>query len=146
MALFGSKETPATKEGVTLERATAVVEAARQKAEQIGVAQNIAVVDEGNRLVAFARMDGAWIGSIDIAQSKAFTARAFDMETKTLGKAAQPGEPLFGIHASNNGKIIIFAGGIPLKDGDRVVGAIGVSGGTVEQDQECAEAGVAAFV
>lgn len=146
MALFGSKETPSAKEGVTLERANAVVEAARQKAEQIGVAQNIAVVDEGNRLVAFARMDGAWIGSIDIAQSKAFTARAFDMETKTLGKAAQPGEPLFGIHASNHGKIIIFAGGIPLKDGDRVVGAIGVSGGTVEQDQECAEAGAAAFI
>ncbi len=144
MALFGNKESqPAS--GVTLERATAVIEAARQKAEQIGVAQNIAVVDEGNRLVAFARMDGAWIGSIDIAQSKAFTARAFDLETKLLGTMAQPGEPLYGIQVSNGGKVIIFAGGIPLKEDGKVVGAIGVSGGTVEQDQECAEAGVAAF-
>ncbi|HEY1402877.1 MAG TPA: heme-binding protein [Pyrinomonadaceae bacterium] len=145
MALFGSKETQPTAQGVTLERATAVVEAARLKAEQIGVPMNIAVVDAGNNLTAFARMDGAWLGSIDIAQSKAYTARAFDMETKTLGKASQPGEPLFGIHASNAGRIIIFAGGIPLTDGGAVVGAIGVSGGTVEQDQEVAEAGAAAF-
>ncbi len=119
--------------------------AARAKAQEIGVLMNIAVVDEGNNLLAFARMPGAWLGSIDIAQGKAFTARAFDMPTKDLGEASQPGKPLFGIHASNHGKIIIFAGGIPLKDGDKVVGAIGVSGGTVEQDQEVAEAGVAAF-
>lgn len=146
MALFGGKEegTDAARK-VTLERAQAVVEAARQKAEQIGVPMNIAVVDEGNNLTAFARMDGAWLGSIDIAQGKAYTARAFDMETKALGKASQPGEPLFGIHASNHGKLIIFAGGIPLKSGGVVVGAIGVSGGTVEQDQEVAEAGAAAF-
>ncbi|MGH9942077.1 MAG: GlcG/HbpS family heme-binding protein [Pyrinomonadaceae bacterium] len=144
MALFGSKETNEAQ-GVTLARAQAVVEAARQQADKIGVQMNIAVVDAGNNLTAFARMDGAWLGSIDIAQNKAYTARAFDMETKTLGKASQPGEPLFGIHASNGGKIIIFAGGIPLKDGSTVVGAIGVSGGTVEQDQEVAEAGAAAF-
>jgi uncharacterized protein GlcG (DUF336 family) len=145
MALFGSEKTQPTAHGVTLERATAVVEAARQKAEQIGVPMNIAVVDAGNNLSAFARMDGAWLGSIDIAQGKAYTARAFDMETKTLGKASQPGEPLFGIHASNGGHIIIFAGGIPLTEGGAVVGAIGVSGGTVDQDQEVAEAGAAAF-
>lgn len=145
MALFGGKDAKPGALGVTLEEATKVVEAARKKAEDIGVAQNIAVVDAGNRLVAFARMDGAWIGSIDIAQSKAFTARAFDMETKALGKLSQSGEPLFGIHVSNIGKIIIFAGGIPLKRDGQVVGAIGVSGGSVEQDQECAEAGVAAF-
>ncbi len=144
MALFGSKEAPQAQ-GVTLERAQAVIETARRKAEQIGVAQNIAIVDAGNNLVAFAHMDGAWLGSIDIAQNKAYTARAFDMETKALGKMSQPGEPLFGIHASNDGKLIIFAGGIPLKQGGQVVGAIGVSGGTVDQDQEVAEAGVAAF-
>ena len=102
-------------------------------------------MDAGNNLTAFVRMDGAWLGSIDIAQGKAYSARAFDMETKTLGAASQSGEPLFGIHASNHGKIIIFAGGIPLKMGGTVVGAIGVSGGTVEQDQEVAEAGAAAF-
>ena len=139
------EKTKQASEGITLERAFQVVMAAREKALEIGVMMNIAVVDEGNNLLAFARMPGAWLGSIDIAQSKAFTARAFDMPTRDLGKASQPGEPLFGIHASNHGKIIIFAGGIPLKDGDKVVGAIGVSGGTVEQDQEVAEAGVAAF-
>ena len=146
MALFGNDEkTEAAESGVTLERAYRVVMAAREKATEIGVKMNIAVVDEGNNLLAFVRMPGAWLGSIDIAQSKAFTARAFDMPTKTLGAASQPGEPLFGIHASNHGKIIIFAGGIPLEENGRVVGAIGVSGGTVEQDQEVAEAGVAAF-
>ncbi len=145
MALFGNEKTGATAQGVTLERAQAVVEAALKKAAEIGVAMNVAIVDAGNNLVAFARMDGAWIGSIDIAQGKAFTARAFDMETKVLGKMAQSGDPLFGIHTSNEGKIIIFAGGIPLKDDGTVVGAVGVSGGTVDQDQEVAEAGVAAF-
>ena len=145
MGLFGNDEENTSASGITLERAYQVVMAARTKAQEIGVLMNIAVVDEGNNLLAFARMPGAWLGSIDIAQGKAFTARAFDMPTKDLGVASQPGEPLFGINASNQGKIIIFAGGIPLKEGDRVVGAIGVSGGTVEQDQEVAEAGVAVF-
>lgn len=131
--------------GITLAQAQDVVEAARVKAEEIGVMMNIAVVDEGNNLVAFAHMDGAWLGSINIAQNKAYSARAFDMSTKDLGAAAQPGEPLFGIEASNNGQLIIFAGGIPLELNGRIVGAIGVSGGTVEADQEVAEAGVAAL-
>jgi uncharacterized protein GlcG (DUF336 family) len=130
---------------VTLSAAQAVVEAARAKATQIGVPMNIAVIDEGSNLVAFARMDDAWLGSIDIAQSKAYTARAFDMPTKDLAPLVQPGGPLYGIEASNHGHVIVFAGGIPLFSGDRVVGAIGVSGGSVEQDQEVAEAGAAAF-
>lgn len=138
-----AKET--TADGVTLEQAQKVVEGARQKAEKIGVPMNIAVVDAGNNLTAFARMDGAWLGSIDIAQNKAYTARAFDMSTKELAPLCQPNQPLFGIHASNGGQLIIFPGGIPLKSGDQVVGAIGVSGGSVEQDQEVAEAGVAAY-
>ena len=146
MALFRNDEKSTTElSGLTLERAYQVIMAAREKAQEIDVKMNIAVVDEGNNLLAFVRMPGAWLGSIDIAQSKAFTARAFDMPTKTLGAASQPGEPLFGIHASNHGKIIIFAGGIPFEENGKVVGAIGVSGGTVEQDQEVAEAGVAAF-
>jgi uncharacterized protein GlcG (DUF336 family) len=132
-------------DSVTLSTAQAVVEAARAKAEEIGVPMNIAVVDDGNNLTAFARMDGAWLGSIDIAQNKAYTARSFDMSTKDLAPLCQPNQPLFGIHASNQGRLIIFAGGIPLQSGDRVVGAIGVSGGSVEQDQEVAEAGIAAF-
>jgi uncharacterized protein GlcG (DUF336 family) len=106
---------------------------------------NIAVVDQGNNLVAFQRMDGAWLGSIDIAQGKAYTARAFDMSTRDLAPLCEPGEPLFGIHVSNHGRLIIFAGGIPLERGGEVLGAIGVSGGSVEQDQAVAEAGAEAF-
>ncbi len=132
-------------ESVTLSTAQAVVEAARKRAEEIGVPMNIAVVDDGNNLTAFARMDGAWLGSIDIAKNKAFTARAFDMSTKDLAPLCQPNQPLFGIHASNQGQLIVFAGGIPLEAGGKVVGAIGVSGGSVEQDHDVAEAGVAAF-
>jgi uncharacterized protein GlcG (DUF336 family) len=132
-------------ETVTLSAAQTIVEAARAKAEEIGVPMNIAVVDEGNNLTAFARMDGAWLGSIDIAKNKAYTARSFDMSTKDLAPLCQPNQPLFGIHASNQGQLIIFAGGIPLTVGDQVVGAVGVSGGSVEQDQEVAEAGVVAF-
>ena len=130
---------------VTLSYAQAVVDAAVAKADEIGVPMNIAVVNDGNNLTAFARMDNAWLGSIDIAQNKAYTARSFDMSTKDLAPLCQPNQPLFGIHASNQGRLIVFAGGIPLASGDEVVGAIGVSGGSVEQDSEVAEAGVAAF-
>ena len=106
---------------------------------------NIAVVDEGGNLLAFARMDGAWLGSIDIAINKAFTSRAFDIATKDLSKLSQPGEDFFGIHVSNHGRIMIFAGGVPLKQGGKVIGAIGVSGGSGKQDQTVAEAGAAAI-
>lgn len=130
---------------ISLSAAAKVVEAARKKAEEIDVPMNIAVVDTGNNLTAFSRMDGAWLGSIDIAQNKAYTARSFDMSTKDLAPLCQPNQPLFGIHASNQGRLIIFAGGIPLMSGDEVIGAIGVSGGSVEEDHEVAEAGVAAL-
>jgi uncharacterized protein GlcG (DUF336 family) len=132
-------------QNVTLASARTVIEAARKRAEQIGVPMCIAVVDGGANLVAFARMDGAWLGSIDIAQDKAFTARAFDITTKELAKSSQPGQPLFGITASNEGRVVIFAGGVPLEDDGRVVGAVGSSGGQPGQDHEVAEAGAAAF-
>jgi uncharacterized protein GlcG (DUF336 family) len=131
--------------GITLTQARAVVDAAAAKADEIGVPMNIAVVDAGNNLTAFVRQDGAWLGSIDIAQNKAYTARAFDMTSADLGAEAQPGKSLYGIEASNDGNLIVFGGGIPLTDGDEVVGAIGVSGGTVDQDVEVAEAGVAGY-
>jgi uncharacterized protein GlcG (DUF336 family) len=132
-------------DSVTLSAAQAVVDAAAAKAEEIGVPMNIAVVDDGNNLTAFARMDGAWLGSIDIAQNKAYTARSFNMSTKDLAPLCQPNQPLFGIHASNQGRLIVFAGGIPLTSGEVVVGAIGVSGGSVDEDHQVAAAGVAAF-
>jgi uncharacterized protein GlcG (DUF336 family) len=106
---------------------------------------NIAVADEGGNLVAHVRMDGAWIGSIDIAIKKAFTARAFDISTKDLAPLAQPGADFFGILASNEGRIMIFAGGIPLKRAGKVVGAAGVSGGSGAQEEAVAEAGASAF-
>lgn len=131
--------------GVTLADARRVIAAAEKKAQEIGQPMNIAVTDEGANLVAHVRMDGAWIGSIDISQKKAFTSRAFDISTQDLAKHSQSGGQFFGIHTSNNGKVMIFAGGIPLKRDGKVVGAIGVSGGSGDQDHEVAEAGAAAF-
>jgi uncharacterized protein GlcG (DUF336 family) len=130
---------------ITLSDARNVISAAEQKATEIGQPQNIAVVDGGGNLVAHVRMDGAWIGSVDISIKKAFTARAFDISTKELSELAQPGKDFYGINASNDGKIMIFAGGIPLKQNGKVVGAIGVSGGSGEQDHIVAEAGAEAF-
>jgi uncharacterized protein GlcG (DUF336 family) len=129
---------------VTLLQAQTVVDAARRKAEDF-LLMNIAVVDHGGNLKAFARMDGAWLGSIDIAVKKARTARFFDMNSGDLGSMSQPGGPLFNIEVSNGG-LITFPGGIPLTDGDsQVVGAIGVSGSTVDNDKVVADAGVAAL-
>jgi uncharacterized protein GlcG (DUF336 family) len=145
MALFGKEKPTPSANGITLDEALRVIAAARQKAEEIGVMMDIAIVDEGNNLTAFVRMDGAWQGSIDIAINKAYTARAFDMSSADLGKISQPGEMCFGIHASNDLRVIIFGGGIPLQRGGKIVGAIGVSGGAVPQDIEVAEAGVEAF-
>jgi len=131
--------------GVTLEAARNVIRAGEEKARDIGQPMNIAVVDAGANLVAFERMEGAWIGSIDISINKAFTARAFDIETKILGENSQSGDQFFGIHASNHGRIMIFAGGVPLKRKGQVVGGVGVSGGSGKQDQAVAEAAAAAF-
>lgn len=130
---------------VTLNDARRVIAAAEKEAVELGQPMNIAVVDEGGNLVAHVRMDGAWIGSIDISINKAFTARAFDIATKDLAAHSQSGGQFFGIHGSNHGRIMIFAGGVPLKRDGKVVGGIGVSGGSGEQDQTVAEAGAAAF-
>ena len=130
---------------MTLSDARRVIAAAEQKAAEIGQPMNIAVVDAGGNLVAHVRMDKAWIGSVDIAINKAWTSRAFDITTKDLAEYSQSGGEFFGIHASNHGRVMIFAGGIPLKRGDQVVGAIGVSGGMGKQDQAVAEAGAQAF-
>jgi uncharacterized protein GlcG (DUF336 family) len=131
---------------LTLEDARKVIAAAEKKATALQQPMNIAVADAGGNLVAHVRMDEAWMGSIDISIKKAFTARAFDIATKDLAKLSQSGGPFFGIQASNEGRVMIFAGGVPLKRGGKVVGAVGVSGGSGEQDQAVAEAGSAAFV
>ena len=130
---------------MTMEKAQKIIEAGIVKAEEIGQPMNIAVVDVGANLTAFVRMDGAWLGSIDIAINKAFTAKAFDISTLELGRNSQPGGQFFGIHVSNHDRVMIFAGGIPIKTNGRIVGAVGVSGGSGAQDQTVAEAAVAAF-
>jgi uncharacterized protein GlcG (DUF336 family) len=130
---------------VTLEEAQRIISAAEHKAQEMGLPMNIAVMDAGRNLVAFHRMDGAWVASIDIAIDKAFTSAGRGLTTRKIGEMAQPGQPLFGINTTNGGRIVIFAGGIPLTRDGEVVGAIGVSGGTVDEDHEVAEAGVAAF-
>ena len=130
---------------VTLADARRVIAAAEKKAAEIGQPMNIAVADGGGNLVSHVRMDNAWLGSVDISIKKAYTARAFDIATQDLAIHSQSGGQFFGIHASNDGRIMIFAGGIPLKRDGKVVGAIGVSGGSGDQDHAVAEAGVAAF-
>jgi len=130
---------------VTLPEARKIIAAATAKAEEIGQPMNIAVVCAGGHLLAFERMHNAWIGSVDIAQKKAWTSRAFDIETGTLGTLSQSGDQFFGINASNDGKVMIFAGGVPLLRDGKVIGAIGVSGGLGAQDQAVAEAGAKAL-
>ena len=130
---------------VTLEDSRRIIAAAERKAKELGQPMNIAVADGGGNLIAHVRMDDAWIGSIDISIKKAFTARAFDISTQDLAKNSQSGGQFFGIHASNEGRVMIFAGGIPLKRGGKVVGAVGVSGGSGEQDHAVAAAGAKAF-
>jgi uncharacterized protein GlcG (DUF336 family) len=130
---------------LTLSDARRIIAAAEKKAAEIGQPMNIAVADESGNIVSHVRMDGAWIGSIDISQKKAYTSRAFDISTKDLATHSQSGGQFFGIHTSNDGRIMIFAGGIPLKKDGKVVGAIGVSGGSGDQDHAVAEAGAAAF-
>lgn len=130
---------------VSLNDARRVIAAAEKKAEEIGQPMNIAVADAGGNLVAHVRMDKAWLGSINISINKAYTSRAFDIATKDLAEHSQSGGQFFGIHASNHGRIMVFAGGIPLKKNGEVVGAIGVSGGSGQQDHAVAEAGAAAF-
>lgn len=131
---------------LTLDDAKRIIAAAQTAAsDQVQQPMNIAVVDAGGHLLAFARQPGAWLGSIDIAINKAFTARAFDISTKELAELSQPEEQFFGIHTSNHTRVVIFAGGIPLKRDGAVIGAVGVSGGFSKQDQAVAEAGVAAL-
>jgi uncharacterized protein GlcG (DUF336 family) len=126
---------------ITLEQAEKMIAAAKTKAVELNTLMNISIVDAGANMVAFARMDGAWLGSADISLKKAKTARFFDFPTGVIGSLSQPGGSLFGIEHSNGG-LITFPGGLPVMNADGVViGAIGVSGSTVENDHTVAEAG-----
>ena len=130
---------------ITQDDVTVGIQACRKKAIEIGVPMDIAVVDEGGSLLAFERMDGAIIGCIQFAIDKAYTAAVLCLRTEEEGKVAQPGGPEFGINSSHGGRIVIFAGGVPIKHGKTVVGAVGCSSGTVDQDAAVASAGAAAI-
>jgi uncharacterized protein GlcG (DUF336 family) len=136
---------PRSIDSLTLEEAKRMLSAAEAKAVTLGIAYNLAVVDAGGHLLAFLRQDGALIGSINLAIDKAKTARIFDKATSELAELAQSGRPLFGIQESNAGEVVIFGGGIPVILGGSVVGAIGTSAGTVEQDIAVSEAAIAAL-
>jgi uncharacterized protein GlcG (DUF336 family) len=140
----GGQAGPISTKDISLDQAHQVVEAAVRKSMEIGKKMDIAVVDAGGNLKAFARMDGAWLGSIDISIKKARTARFFDMNTGDIGQLSQPGQPLYQIEVSNGG-LITFPGGVPIKDADgSIIGAIGVSGSSVEDDHTVASAGAEA--
>ena len=129
---------------ITLSQARAALDAAINKSTEMGVKMDICIVDAGANLKSFARMDGAWLGSIDISIKKARTARFFDMNTGVIGELSQPGGALYNIEHSNGG-LISFPGGVPIKNSSgEVIGAIGVSGSSVEDDHAVAEAGAAA--
>lgn len=128
---------------LALSDAKRMLEAGEAKAASFGIPYNIAVVDAGGALVAFSRQDNALIGSIDLAIGKAITARFFDKRTSVLSDLAQPGAPLYGIEQSNSGKVVIFGGGLPVLIGGEIVGAVGASAGTIEQDIAVAEAAAA---
>ena len=130
---------------ITLSQAEKIIAVAKEKSIQIDTKMNIAVVDAGANLVAFVRMDGAWLGSLDISIKKAKTARYFDMNTGIVGSLSQPGGSLYNIEHSNGG-LITFPGGIPIKNAEgEIIGAIGVSGSSVENDHTVAEAGALAL-
>lgn len=130
---------------MSLDLALQLLAAARKKSEEIGVPMVMAVVDAGGNMIAEHRMDHALLVSIDIALNKAYTAVAIKIPTHELAPISQPGQPLFGIHNANGGRIIIFGGGFPLKHRNEIIGGIGVSGGSVEEDIQCARAAVERF-
>ncbi len=131
---------------ITLEQATAIVAACQAEAQSIGQPMNIAVVDDGANLVAFASMDGTKLIGVDISQRKALTAVYFQMDTKDLAPLVQPGQPLFGIESTSEGRLVVFGGGVLLTTGDgSVAGGVGVSAGSVDQDHQVAAAGRSAF-
>ncbi|QSX01167.1 GlcG/HbpS family heme-binding protein [Haloterrigena alkaliphila] len=134
-----------TIRAVTLETATSIIEAAEQRADEIANPMVITVVNPEGNLIAQHRMDDAWLASVDISRNKAFTAASLKMPTHELADPTRPGESLYGLQNTNEGRMVIFGGGYPLERDGEVVGAIGVSGGAVEQDRDVAEAGVREF-
>lgn len=130
---------------LTVELAQKAIEAGLAKAREIGSPSSIAVVDAGRNLLAFVRMDDALLASIEISQGKAYTARSLNMHTRDVGPLTHPGQPLYGLETTHRSPLVTFAGGRPVELGGSIAGAVGVAGGTVDQDQEIADAAAAAI-
>lgn len=130
---------------ITLDVAKQIIAVAEEEAKKIGVSMVISIVDEGRNLIATHRMDDAWLASIDIAQNKAWTSVALKMPSANLAEATVPAAELYGLNTTNNGRLVVFGGGIPLVRDEKVVGAVGVSGSTVAHDVQVAEAAVQVF-
>jgi uncharacterized protein GlcG (DUF336 family) len=131
---------------ITLDQAEAIIDACKAEASTIGQPMNIAVVDDSGHLVAFASMDGTKLIGVDISQKKALTAVYFHSDTQDLAALVQPGQPLFGIESTTGGRLVVFGGGVLLRDGTgEITGAVGVSAGTVDEDHQVAEAGRKAY-
>lgn len=130
---------------ITLEVAKVLIHAAELRARELGIAEVIAIVDDGGNFVASHRMDHAWLASVDIAHNKAWTAVALKMPTASLAPLAVPSGELYGINTTNHGRVVVFGGGIPLSFEGRIVGAVGVSGSNVANDIEVSKAAVRAF-
>jgi len=133
-------------EPLTLEQATDIISAAEAKADEIEQPMVIAVVNDEGNLIAHHWMDAAWLASVEIARNRAYTSAALEMSTDSLAELSQPGESLYGLQTTDNGRIVVFGGGYPLRTEGSVLGAIGVSGGAVDQDMTVAQAGVERFV
>ncbi|GAC1046344.1 GlcG/HbpS family heme-binding protein [Rhizobium sp. No.120] len=125
--------------------ARTMIAAAETRAGELGVKATITILDQGGDLVAVTRMDGAWAGGFDLALGKAHTARAFQAPSSTFVPMIQPGEPLFGVNSVAGGRYVIVGGGLPVRSGQNFMGAVGISGGTIDQDVAIAEAAVVAF-
>ncbi|WP_419959735.1 GlcG/HbpS family heme-binding protein [Psychrobacillus sp. BM2] len=130
---------------ISLKMAKVLLEASEKKAKEMGLSENIAIVDEGGNLKGFLRMDNTKFGGIEIAIDKAWTSVAMQMPTSNLAEAAQPGGPSYGINTTNEGRIVVLGGGVPLVYNQKIVGGIGVSGATSAQDIEVANAAVSVF-
>jgi uncharacterized protein GlcG (DUF336 family) len=136
---------PRSLVSLNLADARRIIAAGEQKAQAMKIPYNIAVVDAGGSLVAHVRMDGAWLGSISIAIDKAWTSRAFDVSTDTLARLTQSGEPGFGLNTTNGSRVVIFGGGVPIQVDGQVIGAVGASGGSADDDAAVARAAAAGF-
>jgi len=130
---------------LNLETAQKCIAAAEQKAKDLGVQMVISIVDEGGNLIATHRMDDAWIASLDVAPNKAWTSVALKMPTAALASETVPNASLYGLNTTNDGRIVVFGGGIPFEREGKVIGAVGVSGSSVDHDIQVAEAAAAAF-